>query len=450
MVAPMTSEKTPQERKAVLLANADILAWIKDHRSASTAKSQLEQLELFCRRTGLSPTEVVEAAAKRPNKQLRSAVMNWVEAERKAGRPDLYLKTTWYAVKSWLRYNEVAVEWTPALNVQSAATLENERVPSAEELRRLLSVLSTRDRAAVLVLASSGVRIGVLASRITAAGLTLSALPDLRLETEGPKFESTPAIVRVPAALSKSGKEYYTFMTGEAAEAVVSYLQDRVRRGEKLTAASALIGPEAKASHSHFRAGREGSLYISGKSLGNVIRVGLRKVTPEGVRIRPHTLRAWTSTQLELAEREGRITRSLREYFLGHNLRSVELRYNLGKKLSKESIEELRAVYRRCEPFLSTTPARSDANEAADRVLKALLEARGMPKEEAQKIDVSEKSDAELVELFKKLGARPAAPMMRRTERAVPVQDVPGLLDAGWELVSKLDEAQAILRTPAP
>lgn len=31
------SERTPQERKATLLANADIQAWIKDHRSPSRA-----------------------------------------------------------------------------------------------------------------------------------------------------------------------------------------------------------------------------------------------------------------------------------------------------------------------------------------------------------------------------------------------------------------------------
>lgn len=442
----MAPEKSPQELKAILLASADIQGWIKDHRSPSTAKVQFEQLELFCRRTRLDPGALLGLAAEKPNKTFRATVMEWVEAERAAGRPDQYIKAIWYAVKSWLRFNEVGLEWSPPLDVQPAATLEAERVPTAEELRRLLSVLSARDRAAVLILASSGVRVGVLANRFEAAGLTLEFLPDLFLGGKVPHFTKTPAVLRVPAKLSKTRKEYYTFISREASEALIAYLQERRSRGEKLGPESSVIGPEPKASHAHFRQGHENALFISGKSLGNVIRIGLRKVMPKGVRVRPHTLRSWTSTQLELAERHGKVTRSVREYFLGHNLKSVELRYNLGKKLSPASLEELRGTYSRCEPFLSTAPTKSDATEGADRVLKALLEARGMSKEQAQRIDLSEKSDSELVEIFKKLGATSVA--SKRLERAVPVDDVPGMLEAGWEYIAPLNGSMAVLRAP--
>jgi hypothetical protein len=71
--------------------------------------------------------------------------------------------------------------------------------------------------------------------------------------------------------------------------------------------------------------------------------------------VRPHTLRAWTSSNLERAEREGLVTKSIREYFMGHDLKGIDRRYNVGKKLSQEQIEELREVYKRCEPYLSTS-----------------------------------------------------------------------------------------------
>ena len=208
---------------------------------------------------------------------------------------------------------------------------------------------------------------------------------------------------------------------------------------------SSVIGPEPKASHAHFRRGRENSLFISGKSLGNVIRVGLRKVMPKGVRVRPHTLRAWTSTQLELAERQGKITRSLREYFLGHNLKSVELRYNLGKKLSPENLEELRSAYKRCDAFLSTVSV-AESNDGATRVLRALLVSRGHPKEEAEKLDIDGMSDQELEALFKKLGQGSSS--AKRSEKAVAVDDVPKMLDAGWEFVAPLNGSMTILRSP--
>lgn len=444
-VDAVTHEPTPHQRKATLLESADIQGWIKDHRSPNTARLQFEQLELFSRRTGIDPRAIVTLAAAKPNKEFRGRVVDWVNVERGRGRPDLYIKTVWYAVKSWLRYNEVAVEWSPPLDVQPAATLDAERVPTSEELRRLVSVLSPRDRAAVLILASSGVRVGVLASRFEAAGLTLGQLPDLVISGRIPRFSQTPAIVHIPATLSKTRKEYYSFITTEAAEALVAYLQARKSRGERLSSASPVIGPEPKASHAHFRRGREDALFISGKSLGHVIRLGLRKVMPRGVRVRPHTLRAWTSTQLELAERSGKITRSLREYFLGHGLKSVEARYNLGKHLSEESVEELRAAYRRCEAYLSTGPTKPD-DEGSNRVIRALLLARGMSPAEVEKQDLSSKSEEELVEIFRRLGANVAP--ARPCQRAFPNAEVPARLEAGWEFVSRLDERQAVLRAP--
>jgi integrase len=448
VVFQVTDQKTPQERKATLLADADIQAWIKDHRSPSTAKTQLEQLELFCRRTGLDQESLVGLATQKPNKGFRARVLNWVELERKAGRPDLYTKTIWYAVKSWLRYNEVGLEWSPALDPQPAATLEAERVPTAEELRRLLSVLSSRDRAAVLILASSGVRVGVLASRFEAGGITLDAFPDLVLGGKVPHFSKVPAMLHVPSKLSKSRKEYYTFITTEAAEALVAYLQERRSRGEKLTDASAVIGPEPKASHAHFRRDRKDTLFISGKSLGNVIRVGLRKVMPRGVRVRPHTLRSWTSTQLEMAERQGKITRSVREYFLGHNLKSVELRYNLGKALSQASLEELREVYARCEPFLSTIPLSVDT-EREQRTLRLHLRIAGFAEAELEKLDLAAMTDEEIIRLAEARRSSRSGPAIRLGQRAVPVAEVAPMLEAGWEYVASLDTGRAILKAPA-
>lgn len=442
-VVETAPEQTPQERKATLLANADIQEWIKDHRNPSTAKVQLEQLELFSRRTGLDPAAIVGLAGERPSKNFRGKVLDWVEGERLAGRPDLYIRTIWYSVKSWLRFNEVRLEWSPPLAPQPAATLESERVPSPQELRLLLSVLSTRDRAAVLILASSGIRIGVLANRFVAAGLTLESLPDLVLAGKSPHFTRTPAILHVPSALSKTRKEYYTFITSEAAEALVAYLHERRSRGEKLTSDSAVIGPEPRASHAHFRRDRKETLFISGKSLGNVIRVGLRKVMSKGVRVRPHTLRSWTSSQLELAERQGKVTRSVREYFLGHNLKSVELRYNLGKKLSPESLEELREVYARCEPFLSTVPSNSQGGRDIG-TLKLLLELLGVPEGKVSEADLKDATPEQLKEIARKYMGQ--ASVVRQT--VVSNGDIPRLLGEGWTFVAALPGDQVILSPP--
>ncbi len=126
---------------------------------------------------------------------------------------------------------------------------------------------------------------------------------------------------------------------------------------------------------------------------------------------------------------------------MGHSL-GVDGQYNVERPLSPEKVDELRASYSKCEPFLSTTPM-TEPNDGATRVLRALLISRGHPKEEAEKLDIGAMTDEELGVLFKKLGASP-----KRSERAFAVEEVPRLLDDGWEFVAPLNGSMAVLRSP--
>lgn len=426
------NEPTPSEYLSRLHENADIRVWIKDHRNPHTARLQFEQLALFCRRTASSPEDLVRLAAAKPNTEFRALVLDWAEAQRAQGRPDQYLKAIWYAVKSWLKHNEVRPSWSPPFNVLPAATLGAERVPTVEEVRKLLSVISPRNRVAVLILTSSGVRIGALADRFEAGGITLADFPDLVLSRGGPKFGSTPPVLHVPANRAKGWKEYYTFISGEAAEALQAYLTERIRRKEKLGPGSSVIGPEPKASHSHFRRSREGSLFISGKSLGNAIRVGLRKTLPKGVRVRPHTLRSWTSTNLERAEREGQITRTLREYFMGHALKSIDTRYNVGKRLSGDQIEELRKAYARVERFVSTSPQRTEALAVDPVYRKAVLFAVGYTDADTKEMDLAGMPNEEFLEAIQNSPARKHSASSGPREMVVTEAELPKYLADGW------------------
>ena len=82
VVFRVASERTPRERKATLLTNADIQGWIKDHRSPSTAKAQPEQLELFCRRTGVDPDLLAKSP---PSAPVRRSVPRCLTGSRWSG-----------------------------------------------------------------------------------------------------------------------------------------------------------------------------------------------------------------------------------------------------------------------------------------------------------------------------------------------------------------------------
>ncbi|MCI4346919.1 MAG: hypothetical protein L3K07_09250, partial [Thermoplasmata archaeon] len=242
------------------------------------------------------------------------------------------------------------------------------------------------------------------------------------------------------AHLSKGKNAYYTFGSHETADAILAYLRERRHGGENLTLESPLVLPDTRGRLSERRA-KDGASFMVRKALAERVKRAMTRVGPPMAGWHAHTLRAWFSTQMESCESKGLVSRTRREFFMGHSL-GVDGQYNVERPLSAEKVDELRASYARCEPSLSTAPP-STTNDGATRVLRALLVARGHPKEEAEKLDIGGMSDSELEALFKKLGAS-----AKRTEKAFAVDEVPKLLDAGWEFVAPLNGSMAVLRSP--
>ncbi len=208
----MAPKPTTAERRATLLRNADVGAWYKDHAKPASATVQLEQLELFLRRSGLDLADLLRFARKDP-KVLKVHVGDFVRSEQAAGRKAKYILNVWWGVRSFLKSIGAAPEWNPKVEKTEADEEDTSRtVPTPEQLRQIADATkSARDRAVVLLLASSGVRIGVLATQFAPAdGLRLKHLPDLVLDPE-PSFKQLPFAVRVPAHLSKGKNAYDTF-----------------------------------------------------------------------------------------------------------------------------------------------------------------------------------------------------------------------------------------------
>ena len=195
----------PQRAELPSSRTPDVRSWYNDHAKVGTAVTQLDQLELFLRRTHLELEELVALAKKPPAKRLKEVVNSYVRTEQAAGRRARYVLNVWWGVRSFLASQEAAPEWNPTVEKTEADEDDAARtVPSHEQLRQVASaVKSGRDRAVVYLLASSGIRIGVLATQHPPAdGLRLKHLPELEYVRE-PKFGKVPFAIRVPAHLSK-------------------------------------------------------------------------------------------------------------------------------------------------------------------------------------------------------------------------------------------------------
>lgn len=444
------SVPTPKEQGRVQRLTASdpkVRDWYNEKalRSRLAADTYVRTLGFVSDRLGLSPEAIVTKAMKEPD-DLRARFAALASGLKKEGWLDNSIAKGFQMSKAYLKYRHAPTDVFPPLTSTKGESLGNERVPTQEELGLVLDKLSLRGRVTALFMAHSGVRPQVLGSYQAEGGLRLRDLPDLKLQGGKAIFAEAPFVVRVPAALSKTRTAYTTFGTPQLATALLAYLDERRDAGEKLGADSPVIS--SRPTRGAARVLKENAAFSTGFLTTSVlmreIHGALTSSLPEGVTWRPYVLRAYCSTRLLTAEGEGKITRDLREAIMGHDL-GVAGRYNLGKPWGADLLKEARAAYKRCEPYLSTNIVQKDS-QGGIRALKLFLLARGVPADRIEGFDFDNATDAEIVDLVKKLGAS-AAPA-RRMEKAVPVEDVPKMLEAGWEFVSTLNGSMAVLRSP--
>ncbi len=454
--------------RQALLSDKNVQSWFDGRRLTSdvSAQSDLRKLALLTHRIGTDPAGVVERAKKHPE-ELARRLIQYATRLKGQGKLESYIAKTFSGLKSWLRFRRVTFDQYPRLRAIQGLSLRGETVPTQDQLGHILSALTMRGRAVALLMAHSGLRPGVLAHE-GGTGLTLGDLPELDLNGEELAFEKVPFLVRVPATLSKTSREYVTFGTNEEAAALVAYLTHRMNGGEKFSARSPVIAVVPHQSENRLRGTARGSSFVTTETITYELRTGIKKVLPPGTRWRPYVLRAYCSTRLLSAENAGKITRDVREALLGHDL-GVSGLYNLSKKLHPDMIEEMREAYRRAEPFLSTTKTQAVVSEID---LKKAILGVFLPEDEVAELDVAKLSAHDVRTLVgdKLRGAQatmtppvawslaPQAPhtppngnggsngTVGSLEAVVPLEEVKSRLAEGWSWVAPFGSNDAILR----
>ena len=463
----MKPATTATERKSLLLKHADVTAWVND-RSAGSGSVQLDHLRVFLERTDIDVDGLVRLA-KRDERKFKATVLGFVKDRQGAGLSAKYVGNIWWSVRSFLRSVNAAPEWNPTVR-ETAADEEDEAriVPSHAQVSEIASATkSARDRMVVMVLASSGVRIGTFGNQNGHAdGLRLKHLIDLRLEPE-PHFERTPPMLRIPSHLAKSNEAYYTGITPAAAEAVLVYLKERTKKGEKLVPESPLVVPDGRGVRES-RKTADGFEVVMRKSLASRVQAAIDTVFPGKNRPTPHALRAFFSTELETAEARGAISRSRRFFFTAHRLGGVDEGYNLSRPLPPSKVEELREDFRRVLPFLELDQRERKGIETKAEIVAALT--RAIAQATGKQTDGSLRGDDLLAALHEALrGASPEAesapepssvpsvapaafpaPKRAGEQRSVDAEAVGQYLEAGWSFVSPLNSHLAVVKWDGP
>lgn len=411
--------------------------------SPITAEVALRRLGRVCELLETTPQQLLDKA-ERDLRGLQDSLEDLVTRLESEGRAPSYILGLLKAVKSWLRYNDVKLtRRIKVSNSTATPTMENEQVPSQEELSRIFRASPPRVRVAEALMAFADLRPETLGNHDGSDGLTIKDLPELQIGDGEVVFEKIPTMIVVRPTLSKARHKYLTFLSSEGCTYLKEYLEERMRSGEKLAPESPLIAHERKEA-----ATRE---FMITRKITHHIRMCMRKA---GVYKRPYVLRAYAESQLIIAESKGKISHPYLQFIAGHK-GDIEARYSTNKgRLPEEMIEDMRKCYRECEQFLSTTaqPLEQSAIvkeakiEALKSIAKSLLDIDLLEVKIAKEKEIQrELSRDEEIELFeneiKKMKEGEKDPQTIVTE-----EELRHYLADGWQFVSVLPSQRILIK----
>lgn len=192
-------------------------------RSEKTAFDYARNVRIFFRWLGMKPIEAKNARVDWEGKI--NEYIDYLTVERNAA--SMTIRGYIASIKKWFEVNEIAVDWKK-VELPKGWKVEKDRLLKKEELKEILNGAPLSTKTMVLILLSSGLRVGTL---------TKLKLKDIKMEYD-------PPMIVVKPEISKTREGYATFMSPEARDALKLYLRERELNGEKITPESYVIAKE--------------------------------------------------------------------------------------------------------------------------------------------------------------------------------------------------------------
>jgi hypothetical protein len=355
----------------------------------------------------------------------------------KEGNAGSYIERFKKVILSWTSYNGLDIKLKVNIKGTSETpTIANERVPSRDELSRMIRMASRRGRVSIAAMAFSGLRPESLGDYVGKDGIRLGDFKEAKIGDDGIEFEKLPTILHVRSALSKTRHPYFTFVGNEAVTYIQEHIQERAKSGEKLTAESPLLAfdPRGVRKNRHLRT--------------NLVTRDVKEaILKAGFMWRPYVLRAYCDTGMIIAESKGLVSHPYLQFLMGHK-GDIEARYSTNKgRLPPSMIEEMRDSYKKCEPLLSTKAESASEEQIKKTLREQFLMVAGFKKDEVEKMNLEEMGDEELQNAVRQ---RLVGMMTGNGSRqkVIPIQEVRSFIGQGYEYVASLPDGGAIVKVP--
>jgi|GEM_PF-611698 len=262
------------------------------------------------------------------------------------GLSPINIKAHFFGVKKWLISNRCRISWEFVAKPKAGSRIRD-RIPSKEELRRILGNANLRDKAMFMTAASSGLRGGTL----------------VRLKVKDLKPIEDLAIIEVEGGEGKKlaeGKSYFTFITPETYRIIQDYLATR-----QTTPESPLF--------SHVSSEASFDRYIT--NLSRQWRKLIQKAKLD-VKVRDHT---WTELHLHVLRKFFQTTCKINgvkadyyNFWLGHISSSKE--QYLDDSYFRAPVKEHLTQYRKVLPGLTVFGASTQQFQTLEKEIQTLRE----------------------------------------------------------------------------
>ncbi|MEM3385587.1 MAG: site-specific integrase [Nitrososphaeria archaeon] len=319
-------------RLSELLEDEGVRRWFLNLSKGSvlTARVMAARLGRFWDLTGVGPHDLLRMGSR----EIEDLLIEWFDEFERMGFGPSYILEFKKAIRSWLSFNDVEFN-DKKVKVRSPSRSFVERVPSSEELRRLIVSAPLKTKVMIVLMAYSFLRPESLGNWNGSDGLLIEDFPEMEVKDGKVGFRRVPTMVIVRPSLSKARHQYFTFLSEEGCEYLKDYLETRIRGGEDVSGRTPLFP------------GEDG--FMNTDSITKAIRRAMRRL---GFNWRPYVLRAYGATQLDIAEAKGLISHPWRQFFMGHK-GDIEARYSTNKGfLPPDMIEEMRNSYRKCQQYI--------------------------------------------------------------------------------------------------
>lgn len=238
-------------------------------RSSNTEKTYLKGLNSFIETMKIENLDILIDELKNSKKDPDEVYKEYV---LKLANREVAPKTVgaWASsVKKLFAANGIDLKRNVSIKIYN---MHEDVLPAKDDLKKILSECGVRTKTIILLLSSSGLRVGELRE------LKLSDVDMI----------SNPVKITIKGATAKERKSRITFISKEAKDSLNSYLEKRKGKGENITPDSSLITTS-------------GGVKMSYQNLQFILNNAFKKVSKkEGKRykLHAHSLRKWFKTQM--------------------------------------------------------------------------------------------------------------------------------------------------------